>query len=207
MDNRRTIPVRPSEGNESIPLREKRNPIQTLEKSVPNEEPCEPPCTSSSRGRSAESAGRVKKVKKTSKREKGTRERRKEPFPKESSRKGSLKEGVSGKKEFQTRKDVGVPKKKEREPRKTLTDSVWDEDVDCIATALENDKPSQTLVGGNAIRTITFVYVTFHVNNVPLRRRGMVNGIVANVRLKLNFVRIIVKAIGTNVKVSRLTAT
>lgn len=158
MDNRRTIPVRPSEGNESIPLREKSNPMQTLGKSVPNEEPTEPPCPSSSGVRSTESAVRVKKVKKTSKRGKGTRERRKEPFPKESSRKGSLKEGVSGKRGFQTRKDVGVPKKSERESRKTLTESVWDEDDDEKSSLPENTNPSQTL----RLKSRTCKYIVTH---------------------------------------------
>ena len=158
MDNDRTIPVRPSEGNESIPLRVFSNPMQTLGKSVPSDNLSPPECPPSSVGRSGESDGRVKKVKKVNKDGKGTRERRKGPFPKESCRKGSLKEGVSVKEGFQTRKDVTVPKRRDEGSCKTLTDSVWDDDNNEDSPAPENTNPRQTL----RLKSRTCNYIVTH---------------------------------------------
>lgn len=158
MDDARTIPVRASEGNESVPLRVFSNPMQTLGKSVPDDNPSPPECPPSSVGRSAESSGRVKKVKKASKDGKGTRERRKGPFPKESCRKGSLKEGVSVKGGFQTRNDVTVPKRRDEGSCKTLTDSVWDDDTNDESPAPENTNPRQTL----RLKSRTCNYIVTH---------------------------------------------
>ena len=158
MDDSRTISVRPSSDPESTPLREKRNPIQTLGKTVPRENQSEPGCPPPSGERSIERVKKVKKVKNPLKERKGTRERRKEPFPKDSCRKGSLKEGVSVKKGFQTRKDVVVPKRHKRESRKVLTDSVWDDDSNECPPAPENPNPSQTL----RLKSRTCNYIVTH---------------------------------------------
>ena len=138
---------------------------------------------------------------------------------------GPLREGTPKKEGHQTRVKNDVPKVQREPVSKSLTDSVWDDDGNSSTPPLEKDNPTHTL----RLKSRTCNYIVnhrgkkrlcwrecyknnnvcaeaFHANNVPLRRRGKVSGIVVSVRLKRNTVFIIVKAIGINVKVSQLIA-
>tara|TARA_B100000519_G_scaffold195038_1_gene199583 strand:- start:970 stop:1977 length:1008 start_codon:yes stop_codon:yes gene_type:complete len=145
MDTTRTIPSKGSSEKDSSSLQEKTNPIQTLGKSVPLDKQCESLPHSPSKRPGSKGVRKVKKVKKRKVVKKGTREKSKETSLKKSLGKGSLKEETLSNVGSETREKVDVPKLKKSSVKKSLTDSVWEEEGNCPTPPLENDNATQTL--------------------------------------------------------------
>ena len=145
MTTPRTIPSKGSSRKRSVPLQDNSNPTQTLGKSVPLGKQSAPHPPSDSKRRGSKGVRKVKKVKTPIKRKKGTREKDNVPSLKGSLGKGSLREGTQPNVRSETRDNVSVSKTKKSSVKKSLTDSVWDEEGNCPTPPLENDSSTQTL--------------------------------------------------------------
>ena len=158
MDTARTIPSKGPDEKDSVSLREKPNPIQTLGKSESYGKQSEPECPTSSNQRSSKGSRKVKKVKKRKVVKKGTREKSKETSLKKSLGKGSLKEETPKKEGHQTRVKNDVPNRPKNSVSKSLTDSVWEEEGNSSTPPLEKGNPTHTL----RLKSRTCNYIVNH---------------------------------------------